>query len=281
MLAVFLGLREGAGATVCCASAAREASLYRQPVLAIDGRHSDAGLSSLFNRTDGDGEDWLGALRGGRKALSALWQYSENLYFLPLNPPEPQTAPLTGPEIARVLLETQRFGFCDVLIDAGASSSATASLWRKCADIVVTVTEADHNSLLRLRRTPLEDNDVLLLNKIEPESTVMREIITYLSTEARFQPHLAPMRILHCFGSAERLWKTTMFSCSTKLSLRAPSCVKSSPISPQRRDFSLTSRPCASFGMKPLREPVFIARLLLRLLLFHKADRRSEPLRRG
>lgn len=50
MLAVFLGLREGAGATVCCASAAREASLYRQPVLAIDGRHSDAGLSSLFNR---------------------------------------------------------------------------------------------------------------------------------------------------------------------------------------------------------------------------------------
>lgn len=83
MLAVFLGLREGAGATVCCASAAREASLYRQPVLAIDGRHSDAGLSSLFNRTDGDGEDWLGALRGGRKALSALWQYSENLYFLP------------------------------------------------------------------------------------------------------------------------------------------------------------------------------------------------------
>lgn len=102
MLAVFLGLREGAGATVCCASAAREASLYRQPVLAIDGRHSDAGLSSLFNRTDGDGEDWLGALRGGRKALSALWQYSENLYFLPLNPPEPQTAPLTGPEIARV-----------------------------------------------------------------------------------------------------------------------------------------------------------------------------------
>lgn len=58
------------------------------------------------------------------------------------------------------------------------------------------VTEADHNSLLRLRRTPLEDNDVLLLNKIEPESTVMREIITYLSTEARFQPHLAPMRIL-------------------------------------------------------------------------------------
>lgn len=181
MLAVFLGLREGAGATVCCASAAREASLYRQPVLAIDGRHSDAGLSSLFNRTDGDGEDWLGALRGGRKALSALWQYSENLYFLPLNPPEPQTAPLTGPEIARVLLETQRFGFCDVLIDAGASSSATASLWRKCADIVVTVTEADHNSLLRLRRTPLEDNDVLLLNKIEPES---------------IQPHLAPMRIL-------------------------------------------------------------------------------------
>ena len=129
MLAVFLGLREGAGATVCCASAAREASLYRQPVLAIDGRHSDAGLSSLFNRTDGDGEDWLGALRGGRKALSALWQYSENLYFLPLNPPEPQTAPLTGPEIARVLLETQRFGFCDVMIDAGASSSATASLW--------------------------------------------------------------------------------------------------------------------------------------------------------
>ena len=83
-----------------------------------------------------------------------------------------------------------------MLIDAGASSSATASLWRKCADIVVTVTEADHNSLLRLRRTPLEDNDVLLLNKIEPESTVMREIITYLSTEARFQPHLAPMRIL-------------------------------------------------------------------------------------
>ena len=59
MLAVFLGLREGAGATVCCASAAREASLYRQPVLAIDGRHSDAGLSSLFNRTDGDGEDCL------------------------------------------------------------------------------------------------------------------------------------------------------------------------------------------------------------------------------
>ena len=57
MLAVFLGLREGACATVCCASAAREASLYRQPVLAIDGRHSDAGLSSLFNRTDGDGED--------------------------------------------------------------------------------------------------------------------------------------------------------------------------------------------------------------------------------
>ena len=196
MLAVFLGLREGAGATVCCASAPREASLYRQPVLAIDGRHSDAGLSSLFNRTDGDGEDWLGALRGGRKALSALWQYSENLYFLPLNPPEPQTAPLTGPEIARVLLETQRFGFCDVMIDAGASSSATASLWRKCADIVVTVTEADHNSLLRLSRTPLEDNDVLLLNKIEPESTVMREIITYLSTEKRFQPHLAPMRIL-------------------------------------------------------------------------------------
>ena len=127
---------------------------------------------------------------------SALWQYSENLYFLPLNPPEPQTAPLTGPEIARVLLETQRFGFCDVMIDAGASSSATASLWRKCADIVVTVTEADHNSLLRLSRTPLEDNDVLLLNKIEPESTVMREIITYLSTEKRFQPHLAPMRIL-------------------------------------------------------------------------------------
>lgn len=119
MLAVFLGLREGAGATVCCASAAREASLYRQPVLAIDGRHSDAGLSSLFNRTDGDGEDWLGALRGGRKALSALWQYSESLFFLPLNPPEPQTAPLTGPEIARVLLETQRFGFCDVMIDAG------------------------------------------------------------------------------------------------------------------------------------------------------------------
>ena len=221
MLAVFLGLREGAGATVCCASAAREASLYRQPVLAIDGRHSDAGLSSLFNRTDGDGEDWLGALRGGRKALSALWQYSENLYFMPLNPPEPQTAPLTGPEIARVLLETQRFGFCDVMIDAGASSSATASLWRKCADIVVTVTEA------------------------------------------------------------ERLWKTTMFSCSTKLSLRAPSCVKSSPISPQKSDFSLTLRPCASFGMKPLRGPVFIARLLLRLLLFHKADRRSEPLRRG
>lgn len=230
MLAVFLGLREGAGATVCCASAAREASLYRQPVLAIDGRHSDAGLSSLFNRTDGDGEDWLGALRGGRKALSALWQYSENLYFLPLNPPEPQTAPLTGPEIARVLLETQRFGFCDVMIDAGASSSATASLWRKCADIVVTVTEADH---------------------------------------------------IHCFVSAERLWKTTMFSCSTKLSLRAPSCVKSSPISPQKSDFSLTLRPCASFGMKPLRGPVFIARLLLRLLLFHKADRRSEPLRRG
>ena len=77
MLAGLLGLREGAGATVCCASAAREASLYRQPVLAIDGRHSDAGLSSLFNRTDGDGEDWLGALRGGRNALSALFSAAQ------------------------------------------------------------------------------------------------------------------------------------------------------------------------------------------------------------
>ena len=44
MLAVFLGLRKGAGATVCCASAAREASLYRQPVLAIDGRWSQQSL---------------------------------------------------------------------------------------------------------------------------------------------------------------------------------------------------------------------------------------------
>ena len=85
MLAVFLGLREGAGATVCCASAAREASLYRQPVLAIDGRHSDAGLSSLFNRTDGDGEDWLGALRGGRKALSALSCKSSKDHSKPRN----------------------------------------------------------------------------------------------------------------------------------------------------------------------------------------------------
>lgn len=81
MLAVFLGLREGAGATVCCASAAREASLYRQPVLAIDGRHSDAGLSSLFNRTDGDGEDWLGALRGGRKACPLYGSTARVCFF--------------------------------------------------------------------------------------------------------------------------------------------------------------------------------------------------------
>lgn len=97
MLAVFLGLREGAGATVCCASAAREASLYRQPVLAIDGRHSDAGLSSLFNRTDGDGEDWLGALRGGRKALSAFMAVQRESVFSAAQPARTSDCTAYGP----------------------------------------------------------------------------------------------------------------------------------------------------------------------------------------
>lgn len=161
MLAVFQGIREGVGCTTIAASVSWHLSRFRQRVFATAVAGAIDGFRSVYNLPTNSEND----------NISTIWSYNERLVLFC---PNQQTTTPPRQTIKALIESILDKGYSDTVVDVGHICSAETKVWLSYADVVITVCQADHNTLLRLSQYKPTDNEFLLLNKVEGNSEAAR-----------------------------------------------------------------------------------------------------------
>lgn len=149
MILAFQGLREGSGATLISSSIAWHLSRFRSSVMAVSTLGSACGFSCAFN------------LSPKKSNSSPFWQYCSHLtLFCPQN----ASQQLSLNRLDSFLSSALDRGITDIIVDLDRNS-AEAELWKKRADILVTVCVPDEHTLLRLKTYGPEANELFVVNK--------------------------------------------------------------------------------------------------------------------
>lgn len=160
MLAVFQSIRDGAGCTTIAASVSWHLSRFRPKVLAVAVPHAAESFRSIFNIPD-----------NLQDQTETIWSYGERLVLV--CPTQSEFA--FSPQAVESLIATAADkAFSDIIVDMGRDQGAQADCWRSRADVVITVCEADHNTLMRLSKMSPADNEFVLINKADGGSEASR-----------------------------------------------------------------------------------------------------------
>lgn len=204
MILQIQNLRSGAGASFLAASLSWHFSHMRRKVLALSISASSAPLELYFNIPIPCRDGWLTSVREGCSPFDALWRYTPSLYVLPLGSGEFADSRWNSRSLqvevcCRLIREALDRGFSDIVVDAGNGSAPqqnwAAGIVSALADVIFTVGEPDAGCLMTLAGKELHAKESVVLNKVRPESSSMKEAKEFLEVLPVVSDHLAPVDI--------------------------------------------------------------------------------------
>ncbi len=187
MLISIQGLRAGAGSSFCAANLAELYASANRPVALVSTAPAPSTFETYWGLPLTSGKSWVRQITSNQPlaeaAVRAELGFPVLFSFGAQAALSAQEAESTAPKLLAALSGA---ALTHVLVDAGGINTPCSQVFRSLATLVVTVLEPDHDSLLRLMEYHPLDNEVFVLNKVVPGSSVGYRLTSYLETEPRF-----------------------------------------------------------------------------------------------